>query len=96
MSGATLFEPRVGEEAEVVAEEVAVGDSSVAAVRERGCRYCWAVAAVAVGSYRVQLEWFQAEEASDIVLAGGVLGAALAEVVDGAVTGVEAVMGAAG
>lgn len=44
----------------------------------------------------MQLEWFQDEEASDIVLDGGVLGAALAEVGDGAVTGVEAVMGAAG
>lgn len=96
MSGATPFELRVGEEAEVEAEAVAVGGSSVAAVGERGCRYCWAFVAVAVGSQRVQLEWFQDEEASDIVLAGGVLGAALAEVGDGAVTGVEAVMGAAG
>lgn len=45
----------------------------------------------------MQLEWFQDEEALDIVLAGGVLGAARAEVGGGgAVTGVEAVMGAAG
>lgn len=50
MSGATPFELRVGEEAAVVAEAVAVGDSSVAAVGERGCRYCWSVVAVAVGS----------------------------------------------
>lgn len=42
------------------------------------------------------LERFQYEEVLDIVLAGGVLGAALAEVGDGAVIAVEAVMGAAG
>lgn len=41
MSGAAPFELRVGEEVEVVAEAVAAaGDSSVAAVGERGCRYC--------------------------------------------------------
>lgn len=53
MSGATPFELRVGEEAEVVvvvAEAVAAGDSSVAAVGEHGCRYCWSVVAVAIGS----------------------------------------------
>lgn len=50
----------------------------------------------AIGSERVQLELFQAEEASGIVLAGGVLGVALAEVCDSAVTGVEAVVGTAG
>lgn len=49
MSGAKPFELQVGEEAEVVAEAVVVGDSSVAAVRERGCRYCWSFVAVAVG-----------------------------------------------
>lgn len=38
MSGATLFELRVGEEAEAVAVAEAVGDSSVAVVGERGCR----------------------------------------------------------
>lgn len=51
------------------------------------------VVAVAIGSERVQLELFQAEEASGIVLAGVVLGVALAEVCDGAVTGVRAVVG---
>lgn len=97
MSGGTPFELRVGEEVEVVAEEVVVvvGDSSVAAVGECGCSYCWSVA-VAVGVEWVELEVFQAEEALGIVLAGDVSGAARAEVGDGAATGVEAVMGAAG
>lgn len=42
MSGAAPFELRAGEEVEVVAEAeaAAAGDSSVAAVGERGCRYC--------------------------------------------------------
>lgn len=40
MSGATLFELGVGEEAEVAGEEVGVGGSPVAAVGECGCRYC--------------------------------------------------------
>lgn len=96
MSGGTPFELRVGEEAEVVAEEVAVRDSSVAAVGERGCSHRCLVVAVAVAVEWVELEVFQAEEALGIVLAGGVSGAARAEVGEGAAAGVEAVMGAAG
>lgn len=92
-----MFELRVGEEGEVVAEEVVVeGGSSVAAAGEHGCSHCWSVVAVAVGVEWVELEAFQAEEALDIVLAGGVLQAARAEVGDGAATGVKAVMVAAG
>ena len=87
MSGRTLFEPKVGGgEVEVAAEEVVVGRSSLAAVGECGCSCCCS-----------GVEWAelvaQAEEALGIVLAGGASGA---EVGDGAATGVEAVMGAAG
>lgn len=103
MTGGTLFEPRVGEEAEVEAEEVVVvmaaaGDSSVAAaaVGECGCSHCRSAVAVAAGVEWVELEVFPAEEALGTVLAGGVSGAARAEVGDGAATGVEAVRGAAG
>lgn len=96
MSGGTPLELRVGEEAAVEVEEVVVGDSSVAVVGERGCSHCWSAVAVAVGVEWVELEAFQAEEALGIVPPGGALGASRAEVGDGAATGVEAVMGAAG